>query len=186
MGALGQPSSAIYKSLRLTAISLTAWAGVAHSETPAPPQTITYNIQTREISYNGEVIALGHSGRLKGMDNPSMVSAKRQGPLPEGQYSIAQPLITRAQNKHTKILESALGLEAMPLKAISGTETHHRGSFYIHTEQFLAGISPTRGTHGCIGLPAAAVHYIAELRKKGQIKELRVISSPYTLASLNR
>jgi len=103
----------------------------------------TYVQATGElIDWEGEVVAVGYSGRGAGLNNPAMQATHDIGPLPVGFYRCAAPV------EHTR-----LGPDAIPLVPFQNNEMFTRGGFYVHGDNRQQDCS---ASEGCIVLGATA------------------------------
>lgn len=98
----------------------------------------------RVIASDGSNIGTGYSGgnvgqTPEGINNADMQNIQRVGPLPQGNYTIGQPI----NHPH-------LGPFAMPLTPNPANEMFGRGAFYIHGDNSAMNQS---ASEGCIILP---------------------------------
>lgn len=111
----------------------------------------------------GAFVSKGYAGgncgkNPEGRNNPAMCSVKNIGPLPEGMYTLGEP-----------VEHSHLGPFAIPLKPDADNEMHGRGDFYVHGDTTPSG----NASMGCIIQPRAtrnAAHASPDQR-------LRVVTS---------
>ena len=85
---------------------------------------------------SGKHVHTGYSGSGRGRNNCELQHVRNVGPIPQGWWAIRKP---RNSEK--------VGVFAMPLTPLEGTETHGRSAFMIHGDN-------TRGdqsaSNGCI------------------------------------
>ena len=96
----------------------------------------------------GSLVATGYAGgnggkNPEGVNNPEMQNIKCVGPLPQGIYTMKDPIVTG----------SHLGPFAIPLFPDPKNTMFGRGSFYIHGDR--SGPPPRRASEGCIIMPNA-------------------------------
>jgi hypothetical protein len=102
----------------------------------------TYVQSTGElIDPEGEVAAVGYSGRDGGLNKPSMQDLHDVGPIPVGFYRCCAPVY------HTR-----LGPDAIPLVPFPGNFMFTRGGFYVHGDNAAQNCS---ASEGCIVIGAA-------------------------------
>lgn len=106
-----------------------------------------FEITTGKL-YDGPVlVGQGWAGHLTGNDNPSMEDIKNVGPLPEGSYTIGDPLDG-----------TSLGPLAFPLTPAITNKEYGRSDFFIHG---AALTHPEMSSDGCIIQPHVARIYVA-------------------------
>src|SRR5438874_13781045 len=82
--------------------------------------TGVYSQSTGELNHDGSRVGSGYSGHGEGLNNPAFQTAHDVGPLPQGMYSIGDPLDP----------PDHLGPLAMPLSSTSG-DMFGRSAFFI-------------------------------------------------------
>ena len=95
---------------------------------------------TGELFHDGEVMAMGYSGRDNGKNCPDMQSVHDVGPIPCGMWHIVYLLSTTVDH----------GPYVLTLTPAKETNTFGRSGFLIHGESIAA---PGTASHGCIILP---------------------------------
>jgi len=100
----------------------------------------------------GEHIATGYAGgncgkNPEGINNPEMQAVKGIGPLPEGVYTLGEP-----------VEHSQLGAFAIPLKPDPSNDMMGRGGFYFHgdSKEYECG------SEGCIVMAPSIRHQVWE------------------------
>jgi len=94
--------------------------------------------RTGRMYHDGELFAVGYSGRYMGKNNPLMQNVKETGPLPVGIY--------RIEDAYT---HPHLGPLTMNLKPDPANEMFDRSEFRIHGDSIE---SPGFASKGCIVL----------------------------------
>jgi hypothetical protein len=69
----------------------------------------------------GAIIGHGYAGHGEGLNNPALCNVRDVGPLPQGTYTIGQPLN-----------DKQVGVFAMPLTPDPLNEMFGRSAFFIH------------------------------------------------------
>lgn len=92
----------------------------------------------------GTLIATGYAGgncgkNPEGINNPEMQNVKGVGPLPVGKYTHG-----------VVVMQSQLGVFAIPLIPDPANEMHGRGGFYMHGDKIA---EPRCASEGCIIMP---------------------------------
>jgi hypothetical protein len=95
----------------------------------------------------GVIVGCGYSGFEDGKNNPALEAAIGVGPIPRGEYAIADP--------HD---DPEVGPFAMRLTPTSDTDTLGRYAFLIHGDSIE---HPGQASHGCIILAPVLRHLIA-------------------------
>lgn len=104
----------------------------------------TYEQETGKLyDPSGVNVAQGYAGgncgkNPEGQNNPAMQGVPSIGPLPQGDYTFAEP-----------ILQSHLGPFAIPLIPAEGNTMFGRGHFYMHGDTTPSG----NASEGCIIMP---------------------------------
>ena len=96
----------------------------------------TYKQSTGEMSLNGEVFAIGYSGKGIGKNNPVMQYEKGIGPVPEGKYNLSEAFY----HPHK-------GPVCIRLHPVSQAQMHGRSGFLIHGD---SRAHPGEASEGCI------------------------------------
>ena len=82
----------------------------------------TYRITSGSLQDpTGATIAHGYAGHGEGLNNPALCNDPDVGPLPQGTYTIEQPI-----NDHQ------VGVFALPLMPASSNEMFGRSAFFCH------------------------------------------------------
>jgi hypothetical protein len=101
-----------------------------------------YQISTGKLWHDSEYEGSGYSGRRSGLNNPALTGVEGVGPIPTGNWTIADPLNP----------PDHLGPLAMPLEPSDETDTRGRSAFFIHGDNAELDHS---ASHGCIILGRA-------------------------------
>lgn len=96
---------------------------------------------------SGLLAAVGYSGHGAGLNNPDLANVVDVGPLPDGDFSIGDPV----NGTH-------LGDGAMPLTPLPGTNTQGRTDLWLHQDNVQHNES---ASEGCGVLPLSALKAIA-------------------------
>lgn len=92
------------------------------------------------ISPEGEIVAHGYAGNGEHKNNPASQCVRKRGPLPTGDYVMAQLM-----NRHPKLGAYVIVLDPDSSNAMCG-----RGLFRIHGDSMAA---PGTASEGCIVAP---------------------------------
>jgi len=95
------------------------------------------------IDTAGSLLATGYSGHGDGVNNPAMQNVHDFGPIPQGVYTIGEPLDP----------PDHLGTLAMPLTPDPANEMFGRSEFFIHGDNAAMNHS---ASDGCIILDHTA------------------------------
>jgi hypothetical protein len=120
--------------------------------------TWVYSRSTGELGHDGVSVGSGYSGHGDGFNNPALQTAHDVGPLPQGMYSIGDPVDP----------PNHLGPLAMPLTPTSG-DMFGRSGFFIHGDNSRHDHS---ASDGCIILGPAIRQQIAD----GDDTDLQVVA----------
>jgi len=104
-----------------------------------------YHQKTGNLFHNATIIETGYSGTKKGRNNPEMEAVPNVGPIPKGDYKIA----------NFPINSKKLGPYSIPLYQKVMPTTHTRSGFWIHGNN-----SKNDASTGCIILSRAARNHI--------------------------
>jgi hypothetical protein len=125
----------------------------------------TFEISTGKLyDPNGICVASGYSGgnqgkNPEGIDNPADEPLKDIGPLPEGLYTLGEP-----------VPQSHLGAFAVPLVPDPSNEMFGRADFYCHGDSVA---NPGCASKGCVIVP----RQVREAMWKSNDHQLRVVAS---------
>lgn len=108
--------------------------------------TWTYSQSTGRLKHNGLPQADGYSGWGAGKNNVSMQATSSIGPIPKGEYRIAEPFTHPHAGPYT-----------MRLHPKPGTMTYGRSGFMIHGDSVS---NPGSASEGCIILAPTIRHRI--------------------------
>lgn len=116
----------------------------------------TWAQKTGTLTRDGAFVAVGYAGgncgsNPEGVNNPSMQNVPKIGPLPQGTYTVGEP-----------IAESKLGPFALPLQPMPSNEMFGRSDFYCHGDTAVPG----QASEGCIILARPIRNEIAESSDK--------------------
>lgn len=109
------------------------------------PSMWKYHQSTGDVTFNGEFVASGYSGKGKGLNNPAMQGVAKTGPLPVGRWKMVEVRDSQNTGPFSIVLHAQ---DATP-----GNDTHDptgRGAFRIHGDNSLGNRSASMG---CIILP---------------------------------
>jgi hypothetical protein len=82
----------------------------------------TYQISSGTLlDPTGATVGHGYAGHGEGLNNPALCNVRDVGPLPQGTYTIGQP-----------INDNQVGVFAMPLTPDPSNEMFGRSAFFIH------------------------------------------------------
>lgn len=95
-----------------------------------------YEQSTGQLSQNGADVAIGYSGAGQGKNNPSMQDVPRIGPIPEGWFTIGEPMNTTTHGPYV-----------LPLTPDKENEMFGRSGFLIHGD---SKEHPGAASLGCI------------------------------------
>ena len=98
-----------------------------------------YEITTGKMRHDDVVVAIGYSGAGDDKNKPEDESVKDMGPLPEGTYSIGDPIDTEEHGPYV-----------LPLTPDASNKMYGRFGFLIHGDKKKA---PGTASKGCIILP---------------------------------
>lgn len=104
-----------------------------------------YEQSTGKLYRDGQLVALGYSGKEEAKNQPDLESVRNRGPIPRGAWTILGPPFT-----HSKLGPVCLRLSPKP-----GTETWGRSAFLVHGDSVKA---PGTASEGCIILPRPVRH----------------------------
>jgi hypothetical protein len=99
------------------------------------------------LNQNNIPVGKGYAGHGDGLNNPAMCNVPDVGPLPQGRYTIGQP-----------IQDNCVGIYALPLTPDPANQMFGRFGFYIHGDN--PELNHT-ASDGCIILPRAVRNDIA-------------------------
>jgi hypothetical protein len=98
--------------------------------------TWVYKQSTGALLRLGQTVGMGYSGNGAGKNNPAMQNVPNVGPIPEGRYTINDPIDS-----------PKVGPYALPLDPMAGTNTFGRSDFLIHGDSI---VHPGEASEGCI------------------------------------
>ncbi len=98
-------------------------------------------VSGRLLDPSGILVAIGYSGHLQGLNNPSMQAVANVGPIPVGTYKIGAPIDSPTH-----------GPFALPLTPDQWTNIYGRFAFMIHGDE-VAHAGQHLASEGCIILP---------------------------------
>ena len=97
---------------------------------------IIYTVHDGSLTLDGVLIGRGYSGQPQCKNDPAKCSAKDEGPIPPGSYTIGEPVDTATH-----------GPFVLPLTPHPDNEMYGRSGFLIHGDSIKA---PGTASHGCI------------------------------------
>lgn len=97
-----------------------------------------YSQSTGQVTWNGQAVSVGYSGRGAGRNNPQLEHMRDIGPIPRGQYSIGAAHIHPGKGPLTMTLTPV------------GHTARGRTAFLIHGD---SRNHPGDASEGCIILP---------------------------------
>lgn len=95
-----------------------------------------YEQATGRLSHNGELIGMGYSGFGPDENVPEDQNVEGLGPIPQGLYTIGEPIDTETH-----------GPFVLPLTPDAADEEFGRSGFLIHGNNME---HPGQASHGCI------------------------------------
>lgn len=98
-----------------------------------------YEQITGKLSYDGEVMGIGYSGKGPGLNNPAMQSVPFVGPIPEGWWRIEKPPFD----------DPAHGPFCLRLTPYNPAAVYGRDGFLMHGDRVDA-IGQHLASEGCI------------------------------------
>lgn len=98
----------------------------------------SYKISSGEISRDS-FSAVGYSGQPECKNDPTKCGIHNKGPIPQGRYTIGQPIDTKTH-----------GPFVLPLTPAAANEMYGRSGFLIHGDSV---VHPGTASEGCIIMP---------------------------------
>jgi hypothetical protein len=108
----------------------------------------TYSQRTGKLDHDGVTAAIGYSGNGPGKNNPDWQRVHNCGPIPQGRYTIGEPI----EGTH-------MGPHALPLTPDTDNYMFGRSGFFFHGDS-SAGLGEC--SNGCPVLDAYTRGRLAE------------------------
>jgi hypothetical protein len=111
--------------------------------------TWSYTQGSGQLSHDGEIIGKGYAGVAAGWNNPAAQDQPFVGPLPQGTYTIGEPM---ADGGH-------MGPYVLPLTPWTNNNMFGRAGFFVHGDNQSMN---NTASNGCIVLARALRVMIAQ------------------------